>query len=124
MALPSSPDPEEAEEFSLLTSIRGDISFFATYGQQEAECMANPYPLQTGRTDFTSFHMRDLHRDRLLAAARDFDWPDVISYLEGTNGLHKFEAALIDALIKIYDGTTWPRDVKVRRGFPLLKATW
>jgi hypothetical protein len=54
------------------------------------------------------------HRDRMLAAAKAFKWPDAIEALEGPQGLVKLESAVAEYLSVTYHDSTFPRPVRVR----------
>ncbi|KAI9780117.1 MAG: hypothetical protein M1816_003172 [Peltula sp. TS41687] len=52
------------------------------------------------------FYMPRYHRDRLLEAARHFQWKEVSSCLEGEDGLGRFERDLVDKLNQIHAAGT------------------
>lgn len=72
-------------DFSLLTSLRNDGLLL--------QCKENT--LLSGRIGrATAFYMLQYHRDRILAAAKYFDWDAVVSRLEGETGLSRLHEDL------------------------------
>ena len=116
-----SPSPDQAaEEFSLLTSLRDDpytsVAPPPLIGSVDDLYQDHPSALEEARILYSaSYYMYNFHVERLLAAARDFNWPDVVDYLNTSEGLcSRFERDLMAAHLSIHKGGTWPRNVKVR----------
>ena len=91
----SPPIPyEEPEEFSLLTSMRSITASPWPY-------LDDPDYLYEGYVDDRGYleeiYLHDYHRDRLLAAARDFDWPDAVETLTGAVGKRRLRLAAFEA---------------------------
>ena len=94
-------DPEGVR---VITSLRSDSTLLHCK-QNHAFSSNAPIPSQ--------FYMLSYHRDRLLAAARDFHWPAASKVLEDNEGMVKLERVLRDALDVEYYDSHCPQPLKV-----------
>ena len=91
------------EDIRIITSLRSDSALLHSE-QNHAFSKNPPAPSQ--------FYISSYHRDRLLAAARDFQWGPAIKVLEDSDGVAKLEKVLRDALDVEYHDSHYPQPLK------------
>lgn len=98
----------DISSFQLFSSLRYDPLLL----QNEDNTM-----LSNQRGNPSPFYMLRYHRDRLLKAARYFQWKEISSRLEGEDGLKRFEQDLMDKVNEIHaEGTGQGGPLKVGAG--------
>ena len=90
--------------FDLLTSIRSD-PLLTTSTPNTILSTAPKHP--------TQFYMILYHRERLLAAAQDFQWQEAAIALSGPIGLLRLEKSLHEHLGSKYGNPAYPAPLKV-----------
>ena len=65
----------------------------------------------TSREYFEEIYLGDYHRDRLLAAAHEFNWPDAVESLAGHKGDWNFHFATMETCMSSREKIV---DLKVR----------
>lgn len=83
---------EEEAQFELFTSLRHDERFLTS---EEVRALTDRLDWETG------LYMLSHHRDRILEAARFFSWPNIVTFLEGPQGIERFRNIVHDE-IRVY----------------------
>lgn len=93
-------------DFAILTSIRSDV-------------VLKDSPFNTslsGAGEPSQFYMLRYHRDRLLSAAKQFNWAEVIKFLSGSASAHILELKLLEHLLHKYGSYYYLEPLKVPSG--------
>lgn len=93
-------------DFEIFTSIRSDVVL--------KDSLYNKSLSGTGEP--SQFYMLRFHRDRLLSAANQFNWTEVIKFLSGSASAHLLEMKLLDHLIHKYGSSSCLEPLKVPSG--------
>lgn len=93
----------ESPDFEIFTSIRGDIIL--------VESELNTRLSTTGQP--SQFYMLRFHRDRMLAAAKEFSWSEAIEALDKSAGLLLLERSLFEHLEHEYGNSNHQNPLKV-----------
>lgn len=94
----------ESHEFEIFTSLRGDMIL--------AESKLNTELSTTGQQP-CPFYMLRYHRDRMLAAAKEFGWSEAIEALDESAGLLLLERRLFEHLEREYGTSNHHDPLKV-----------
>ena len=100
-----SPRVSSLENPQILTSIRSDGLFL--YCESDATISGDE------RTH-SQFYMLSHHRDRMLAATKEFGWKIAAVELDGLEGLSRFQHRLQSHLREKYNESTYPNPLRVR----------
>lgn len=93
-------------DFEIFTSIRSDV-------------VLKDSPFNTslsGAGEPSQFYMLRYHRDRLLSAANQFNWPEVIKFLSSSACAHILEIKLLEHLLHKYGSSSYLEPLKVPSG--------
>lgn len=92
----------------IVTSVRSDPALLA--------CSYNP--LYSGVTSYPClFYVLQFHRDRMLAAAKEFQWEPACRALDGSEGLARLDGALHSHLKDHYGSKEYSAPLKVHQAF-------
>ena len=100
----------EERDFKLFTSLRYDLALLAVPDVGPATAAAG-----WNRAKPSPFYMLDLHRDRMLRAARHFGWVAAADALVGEAGLATLEAYLLEAVAGCSGGNAYRVKVEIGR---------
>lgn len=95
--------PMDRADFEIFTSIRSDV-------------VLKHSPFNTslsGAGEPSQFYMLRYHRDRLLSAANQFNWTEVIKFLSGSVSTHVLEMKLLEHLLHKYGSSSCLEPLKV-----------
>lgn len=93
----------ESPDFEISTSIRGDM--ILAESELNSKVSTNSQPSQ--------FYMLRYHRDRMLAAAKEFGWSEAIEALDESAGLLLLERRLCEHLEHVNGNSNLQNPLKV-----------
>ena len=100
-----SSDSQTHEATQIISTMRVDSRLLSSTLNQEMSILGSP----------TSFYMFLYHRDRMLQAARDFQWTEAIDAISGNQGAcHLLDALMLHLNEKEWDVTSLPQPARVR----------
>lgn len=96
----------EAGSFQLFTSLRYDCTLLALRD-------LHPHDLGWNTEKSSPLYMLDLHRWRMLEAAKHWGWTQAIEVIQGSEGLARLESLVLDSLPPDELGDPKPRRIKI-----------
>lgn len=93
-------------DFEIFTSIRSDVVLKDSPFNKSLSGAGEP----------SQFYMLRYHRDRLLSAANQFNWPEVIKFLSSSACAHILEIKLLEHLLHKYGSSSSLEPLKVPSG--------
>lgn len=93
-------------DFEIFTSIRSDVVL--------KDSRFNTSLSDTGEP--SQFYMLRYHRDRLLSAAKQFNFTEAIKFLSGSESAHILELELLEYLLHEFGSSSYLEPLKVPSG--------